>query len=82
MNGNGIYKHYNGYYYDGLFQNGLPNKLLLTSLSISIEKHNNRDEIFRVETNKHFKLTVKTIVANTDEIFIGKAYKYMKIFIY
>ena len=71
MNGSGVYKHFTGYYYDGQFVNGLPNNLLITKLDISIENCSNVDNKLKIVTNKSYKIKVKSVIDDTDQVFVG-----------
>ena len=60
--GLGTYKHSCGYFYEGLFFNGLPSKLDTAYLVIAIENENleSPDEKFKIiEGNQVQKITVK-----------------------
>ncbi len=69
MNGQGVYKHFTGYFYEGLFSNGLP--INITSAKLKISTEIQRDAKDNFITNKHFKINVKSVIDNNsgEEIF-------------
>jgi hypothetical protein len=74
MNGHGFYKHSTGYIYDGLFENGLPNKLA-TKLIASLEgcNLNKAKKSYEIPEGSEFKFKVSVRAVNdNEEIFNGK----------
>lgn len=79
INGAGIYKHFSGYYYDGLFSSGIPNKLHTTRLVISLDNLANSTkqegatadkQVLRIDAKKEFKVHVKTVFGDAaDQLF-------------
>lgn len=70
FSGLGTYKHSSGYYYEGLFSNGIPNKLETASLVLSIDGESLDDDKLRIfEGNPLSKITVKC-VNDENEILI------------
>jgi hypothetical protein len=72
-NGLGYYKHYTGYTYDGVFENGLPANMA-TQFSIALDgcpfdKTNRVFELIEGGEASEFKVTVKSI-SDEGEVFM------------
>ena len=63
MNGLGTFKHSSGYYFEGLFSNGVPSKLETTSLVILIEPEclDSEDRLKLNEASPIPRITVKCL---------------------
>ena len=71
MNGQGCYKHFSNYFYEGSFTNGLPTKLA-TKLVISIKGSSESEgEKFKIsEPTQLFDVVVRSM-NDDNEVFIG-----------